>query len=299
MTENDSEKTSNNVVVIKPQQEFEVISDSKRTMDEIFHSQHTSYSVLTRSNPKTLDLNEGKSHVIIANDCLLSKIYLPGCTPTKRYFFKGNGCNWMSSTLKDDVHIFDVNARKKGGIFDSYIEFINKCNNPKNKKSHLMSRKYLDCSKIKRLEILFPDVVTMEKEIILEGLFRKNDDEWEFGTRKYQLFTREIELSLSTVVRDIEFYGKGTFNMHIRIDGESYGPFDSEECITGHIIKFKFKNWDSTRGTMNKYLSDEMNQSTINAARTSIRISANVEHLDMTILYYSICDTNTCHKIFV
>lgn len=320
MSKNDSENTLSNVVVIKPRQEFEVVSDSERTVEEIFYSNpHTdTYAVLVRDDPQKIEFPNRNVYNVIKNGLLVSKIRLTGLPPDGRYFLMNRYGNLLSSTLDTETGevVFDINRRKKGGQLDQRIlseSTLGNCWN-ENRKGLLSEKKYLSCgSNFDDIQIRTPHPLKKECTILLEGMIEEDragythTDEWKAGTVEYKLLPREIDVgigfgpshqvlpNINSNIKDLVFTHESEFTMHLRIDDKLYGPFKSEEYVDYYRLKFMFKDYD-IKGTtiwdngVNKTsdLSKDMTNNTLNAPKFKIWISADVDSLNVSVCYYSI-----------
>ena len=91
----------------------------------------------------------------------------------------------MSSTFNKESNepVFDINKRKKGGVLDGMIDAFSSENSPEMKSKYLSNKKYLNCFRFANLSILMPSALIEEREIVIEGLFEKEYDKWEYGTK--------------------------------------------------------------------------------------------------------------------
>lgn len=311
-TEIDSENSPTNVVVIKPQQESEICSDSSydSTMQEnLFFTTDEKYFVFTKSESVKIEFPKNNIYNVRAYDGLIEKIHMTGVKLDKKCFLMDRRENLLSSIINKDTNesMFDINKRKKGGALDHYINFCsaiygkNPMGNQENKAKLILRNKYLLCEKFGYIKLRIPDATPKVKEIVLEGLFETNgDDIWKQKLKKYKLIPNEKFLYFKDLVKEIEFTHEDKFTMYIRIEDQLYGPFESkeskesEDCMDCHMIKFRFSGWNDTKF---KNLPKKVQDTAINIKFESFSVSSDVENLHTSVSYYEYYDIKTHKKL--
>jgi hypothetical protein len=287
-----SDLLSNNVVVIKPHQQFDIISDSVKTSNELFNMCNNTYSVLLR-NEKDVCLNT--SHIYkIHCDMLINKIVLHDFPNSGDYYLRANGYNLATAKLIDGQLIFDLNKPKSNKL----TEIINSTmtDNDKNVPNR---NNYLNTSRIDCLEILATVPLVKEHKLSINGLINYNDDLFHKCVN-YTIYPNEVELNFQHIVKEIDFYNKNKFEIRLRINGLIYGPFESSSSkYFGEFVKFKFENWASIfNGIENEYLSESINNNSINCSRIdNFSIIANT-NLRCAYYTYSTFDSSFCVNTF-
>jgi hypothetical protein len=112
-TENDSNTISNNVVVIKPHQKFDIVFDSsERSINEIIDTTKEGfYSVLSRSE-NTFNFTGHANRYRIRLDGLINKIVLKNFPNKGTYYLQCNGHNVATAKLIDEELTFDFNKKQ-------------------------------------------------------------------------------------------------------------------------------------------------------------------------------------------
>ena len=298
-TKNDSNQISNNVVVIKPHQKFDIVFDSSdRSINEVIDTtQQGSYSVLMRSNNEIeLDFTKSTNKYKLHIDGLIKKIILKNFPNKGSYFLICNGFNLATAQLINEELTFDLNKQNRSNKLSEFIKIAI----GENEEDIEDRNSYLRTGRIDFFEILATEPLTDPCLVKLEGLFY-NENKWEKGICEYQVYPNEKELYLQHLVKELDFYGNESFEMSLRIEGKLYGPFVSKPHNTfNHLIKFKFSGWeDIVKGVQNNYLSNDLNKQVINCSRLdNISVVSTVKQLQFANYTYKIYNLEWCTKTF-
>lgn len=294
-TKSDSDRISNNVVVIKPHRKIDMVSESKsRSIDEIIDTTHpNTYTILTKSDISEIIFNPSNRYKIFI-DGLINKIILDDLPNKGTYFLRGCGFNLATAKLNNGKLIFDISNKNRSNKLSEIIN-ITIGDNDENIKNR---NDYLRTGRLDSLEILATEPLTDSHIIKLKGLFYI-EGEWKKDTKKYIIYPSEKELNLRHLVKEIDFHGNENFELTLRINNDIYGPFTSDKFK--NIIKIKFNDWQNViTGIQNNYLSENLNRQVLNCSRlNNISIISNVERLCLTSYRYETYDITSCEKIFV
>lgn len=293
----DSNFTPNNVVVIKPHQNYDVIFDSnlKTTNEIIDFSKDGFYTVLEHSLPNEM-IFDGTNRYKINMDGLISKITLNGFPNTGSYILRGCGNNLTTAKYINGELVFDFN-KNRSNMLSNIIDVVI----GKNEEGVQNRDKYLRTGRLNDLEILATIPLIKNYTITMEGLFYLNN-EWKHGIKEYIIYPKEKQLNLEHLVKEMDFYGNDEFKLCLRINDNLYGPFNSKQHdIFKNYIKIKFDGWnDVIVGIQNEYVCENINKKVINCSRlNNISVVSNIDKLCCSNYRYITYDMIYCSRKFV
>jgi len=264
--ENNSDNIENYVVVIKPNQKFEIFSDLKNSYKDIFYTNNdTFYSILTKFT-HTIKFNLTKQYKIYQPDCLISKIILDDFPINQQYIMRGCGANLATAQVINNKPIFNIDNEKPSNMLSGIIN----ASITENDKNIDDRNKYLNISKIDDFGFLTNKYLENNYNVKLLGLYYK-DNVWIKDVKNYSIYPYETCLNyLRDITSSLWFTCNWGFKISLKLNGLIYGPFTSkfDNKYKMHSIKFNFDGWnDIIDGKQNKYVSDEINKKSINLSQ--------------------------------
>lgn len=299
---NDYDNIENYVVVIKPNQKFSIVSDSKnKHYKDVFYTDKKSYySILTNFN-YIIEFKLTKQYKIYLSNCLISKIILDDFPITQQYIMRANGSNLATAKLINNKPTFNIDSEKRSNMLSTFVNIAKSSN-----ENDIDDRdKYLNIGRLVNFGFLTNKKIENRYNIKLTGLYF-NDNKWIKDTKNYLIFPYEYDLCrLIGLTKELYFYSDNPFEIGLRIEGVFYGPFLSKKiqnCFKNYI-KFNFDGWHNIiNGKQNEYVSDEINKKSINLCKLnniSIILIAGNKKLNLYHYSYKIYDMNYCSKIFI
>ena len=299
---NNSDNIENYVVVIKPNQKFEIVSDSKnKNYKDIFYTDKQSYySILTNSD-YVIEFNLTKQYQIYQTNSLITKIILDDFPIDQQYIMCANGSNLATAKIINNKLTFNIDSEKRSNILSTFVNLAKSSN----EKDIDEREKYLNIGRLDDFGFLTNKKLENRYNVKLTGLYF-NDNKWVTDTKNYVIFPYEYKLNfLIGLTKELYFYSDTAFEIGLRIDGVFYGPFLSKKiqnCFKNYI-KFNFDGWNNIiNGKQNEYVSDEINRRSINMCKVnnmSVVLLTGSKNLNLYHYVYKMYDMEYCSKIFI
>ena len=299
---NDTDNIENYVVVIKPNQKFEIVFDSKnKNYKDIFYTDKQSYYSILTNFDYVIEFNLTKEYKIYQTNCLISKIILDDFPIDQQYIMRGNGSDLATAKINNNKITFNIDSEKRSNMLSTFVNLVKSSN-----ENDIDERdKYLNIGSLVDFGFLTNKKLVNRYNIKLTGLYF-NDNKWIEDTKNYLIFPYEYNLGhLIGVTKELFFYCDNAFEIGLRIEGVFYGPFSSnkiQNCFKNYI-KFNFDGWNNiVNGKQNEYISGEINRKSINLCRLnnfSVILLSGSNKLNLYHYVYKIYDINFCSKIFI
>jgi len=299
---NYSDNIENYVVVIKPNQKFEIVYDSKdKHYKDVFYTDKKSYYSILTNIIYIIEFNFTKQYKIYLTNCLISKIILDDFPITQQYIMCANGSNLATANLINNKPTFNIDSKKRSNMLSTFVNLAKSPN-----ENDIDDRdKYLNIGQLVNFGFLTNKKLGDIYNIKLTGLYF-NDNKWIKDTKNYLIFPYEHDLGrLIGLTKELYFYSDNAFEIGLRIEGIFYGPFFSKKTQNRfkNYIKFNFDGWnDIVNGKQNEYVSDEINRKSINLCKLnnfSVIQIAGSQKINLYHYVYKTYDINYCSKIFI
>lgn len=289
------------VLVIKPNQDLEIRSNTPFQKDDICQFNQDTYNVLERKSLKvaskhtsqSLQSHHTTSYEIRSQSGLIQKIHLVDFPPGQ-YFLQFNHSNVATAKLENGQYVFDLGHENRSNQLDQYssLTLTSGCEIVPDRS------KYINISRIDKIHILTPNPLNEKMCIKFEGLFRDNQHQWTFSNDAcYTIYPNEVDFNLRHMVRRMILSSSTNNEIYIRIAGKIYGPVKLNP--TGQIIEFE--GWNIITSIQSKYIKNVSQCIPLNRMRElSIIPISDSERVNVEIaaFVYTTYHMSTCLPLF-